>query len=56
MSERTNEGDIAAVIEVVRTYYDGMIEGDEAKLGRAFHPRASHRRQRGGRADLGDPR
>ena len=41
MSERTNEADIAAVIEVVRTYYDGMIEGDAAKLGRAFHPRAS---------------
>ena len=41
MSGRTNEADIAAVIEVVRAYYDGMIEGDAAKLGRAFHPRAS---------------
>ncbi len=41
MSQRTNEADIAAVIEVVRAYYDGMIEGDAAKLGRAFHPRAS---------------
>jgi len=41
MGERTNEADIAAVIEVVRSYYDGMIEGDAAKLGRAFHPRAS---------------
>jgi hypothetical protein len=40
MSQRTNEADIAAVIEVVRAYYDGMIEGDAAKLGRAFHPRA----------------
>ena len=40
MRERTNEADIAAVTEVVRVYYDGMIEGDAAKLGRAFHPRA----------------
>jgi hypothetical protein len=41
MSQKTNEADIAAVTEVVRAYYDGMIEGDAAKLGRAFHPRAS---------------
>ncbi len=41
MSQSTNEVDIAAVTETVRTYYDGSIEGDEAKLGRAFHPRAS---------------
>jgi hypothetical protein len=41
MSQRTNEADITAVIEVVRTYYEGMIEGDAAKLGRAFDPRAS---------------
>ena len=41
MSQRTNEADILAVIDVVRAYYDGMIEGDAAKLGRAFHPRAS---------------
>ncbi len=41
MSQRTNEADIAAVTEVVRTYYDGMMEADAAKLGRAFHPRAS---------------
>ncbi len=40
MSQRTNEADIAAVTEIVRTYYDGMMAGDEAKLGRAFHPRA----------------
>jgi len=40
MSERTNEADIASVTETVRTYYDGMMAGDEAKLGRAFHPRA----------------
>ena len=40
MSKPANEGDIAAVTETVRTYYDGMIEGDEAKLARAFHPRA----------------
>ena len=41
MGMQTNDADIAAVIEVVRSYYDGMIEGDAAKLGRAFHPRAS---------------
>ena len=41
MGGRTNEADIAAVIEVVRAYYDGSMEGDEAKLARAFHPRAS---------------
>jgi hypothetical protein len=41
MSQRTNEADITAVTEVVRAYYDGMMEGDAAKLGRAFHPRAS---------------
>jgi hypothetical protein len=40
MSQRTNEADIAAVIETVRAYYDGMMAGDEVKLGRAFHPRA----------------
>ena len=40
MDERTNEADIAAVIETVRAYYDGSMEGDEAKLARAFHPRA----------------
>lgn len=40
MGERTNETEIAAVTEVVRAYYDGMMEGDEAKLARAFHPRA----------------
>lgn len=40
MSKPTNERDITAVVEVVRTYYDGMMEGDEAKLARAFHPRA----------------
>ena len=40
MSQRTNEADIAAVTETVRAYYDGMMAGDAAKLGRAFHPRA----------------
>jgi hypothetical protein len=40
MNQRTNEADIAAVTETVRTYYDGMMAGDEAKLTRAFHPRA----------------
>jgi hypothetical protein len=41
MNQRTNEADIAAVTETVRTYYDGMMAGDAAMLGRAFHPRAS---------------
>jgi hypothetical protein len=40
MSQRTNEADITAVAEIVRTYYDGMMAGDEVKLARAFHPRA----------------
>jgi Putative lumazine-binding len=40
LTERTNEQDIAAVNEVVLAYYDGMTEGDETKLARAFHPRA----------------
>jgi hypothetical protein len=40
MGHQTNEADIAAVTETVRAYYDGMMTGDEAKLGRAFHPRA----------------
>ena len=40
MSQLTNEADIAAVTEIVRIYYDGMVAGDEAKLARAFHPRA----------------
>ena len=56
MSRRTNEADIAAVTEVVRAYYDGMIEGDAVKLGRAFRSAGVHRRQRGRRAVLGDPR
>jgi hypothetical protein len=34
MGQSTNEADIAAVTETVRTYYDGMMAGDEAKLGR----------------------
>jgi len=40
LSQRTNEADIAAVTETVRAYYDGMLAGDEVRLGRAFHPRA----------------
>ena len=40
MRQQTNEADVAAVTETVRTYYDGMMTGDEAKLGGAFHPRA----------------
>ncbi len=41
MRQSTNEADIVAVTETVRTYYDGMMAGDEVRLGRAFHPRAS---------------
>jgi len=37
---QTNEEDIAAVTDVARAYYEGMIAGDEALLSRAFHPRA----------------
>ena len=40
MSQSTNEADIAAVTETARTYYDGMLAGDEAMLTRAFHLRA----------------
>jgi len=40
LSQRTNEADIAAVTETVRAYYNGMLAGDEVRLGRAFHPRA----------------
>ena len=40
LTGQTNESDTAAVTEVVLTYYDGMMAGDEAKLARAFHPRA----------------
>jgi len=40
MDQRTNEADIAAVVETVRTYYEGMMAGDETMLARAFHPRA----------------
>jgi len=40
MSQRTNEADVAAVIEIVRAYYEGSMVGDSAMLNRAFHPRA----------------
>jgi Putative lumazine-binding len=40
LTRRTNEADVAAITEVVIAYYDGMVTGDEAKLARAFHPRA----------------
>ena len=40
LTERTNQADIAAVTEVVRAYYEGMMAGDEVRLTRAFHPRA----------------
>jgi len=38
--DRVHLAEIAAVTEVARAYYDGMIAGDEALLTRAFHPRA----------------
>ncbi len=41
MTEQTNETEIAAVIDVVRAYCDGMNTGDAALLTDAFHPRAS---------------
>lgn len=41
MTRQTNETEIAAVTDVVRAYYEGMLAGDEAKLNRAFHSRAS---------------
>jgi hypothetical protein len=37
---QTNLDDIAAVTDVARAYYEGMIAGDEGLLSRAFHPRA----------------
>ena len=40
LTAQTNEGDIAAVTEVVRAHYDGTMTGDETELVRAFHPRA----------------
>ena len=40
MTGRANEADIAAVIDVVRAYYDGSIAGDEKLLTDAFHPHA----------------
>ena len=36
----TND-DTAAVLDVARLYYDGMHGADEAKLRRAFHPKAA---------------
>ena len=41
MDEGKSDEDVGAVVEVVRLYYEGMMSGDEAKLSRAFHPRAS---------------
>ena len=39
MGERANEADIAAVTEAVRAYYDGSMEGDEAKHKTVYpHP------------------
>jgi len=40
LTERTNQADIAAVTEVVLSYYEGMMAGDEVRLALAFHPRA----------------
>ena len=33
--------DVAEVEKVLQVYFDGLYEGDTAKLGQAFHP-ASH--------------
>jgi Putative lumazine-binding len=55
MHEGRSDEDVAAVTEVVRLYYEGMMTGDEAKLSRAFHPR-QHRGERGRRVVLGDSR
>ena len=41
MNEGKSDEDVAAVAEVARLYYEGMMSGDKAKLSRAFHPRAS---------------
>lgn len=30
--------DLAAIQQVIQTYFDGLYEGDVAKLGSAFHP------------------
>ncbi|GAA1239616.1 nuclear transport factor 2 family protein [Oryzihumus leptocrescens] len=40
MGGQTNEADIAALMDVVRDYCEGMVAGDEKRLSRAFHPRA----------------
>ena len=40
MDEGRSDADVAAVTEVVRLYYEGMVSGDKATLMRAFHPRA----------------
>jgi hypothetical protein len=31
-------GDVAAIEAVIRTYFDGLYEGNVEKLGAAFHP------------------
>jgi hypothetical protein len=41
MSESESDAKVAAVTEVARLYYEGMMSADEAMLNRAFHPRAS---------------
>jgi hypothetical protein len=41
VNEGKSDEDVAAVAEVARLYYEGMMSGDEAKLSRAFHSRAS---------------
>ena len=41
MSESKSDAKVAAVTEVARLYYEGMMSADEAMLNRAFHPRAS---------------
>jgi len=41
MSESKSDAKVAAVTELARLYYEGMMSADEAMLNRAFHPRAS---------------
>ena len=45
--------DVAEVEKVLQVYFDGLYEGDTAKLGEAFHP-ASHLYSAGGDGKAAD--
>ena len=45
--------DLAAIEAVVQTYFDGLYEGDVAKLGAAFHP-CAHLYWADGKGGVGD--